>query len=182
MRRLPTAVKALTGTLRKDRINPREPRQPLAAPRPRQTLAAVARAEHRRLVAALKGLGVMTRADGLALELTAQALAEYRTAVGTLLREGQSYQATTEAGAVMHRARPEQAIAADAWRRAMHGLEQFGLTPVARGKVETLKGLPPLPDFFEAFQRRRQQGDPHAELARRRSARFLERVDRTAVP
>jgi hypothetical protein len=120
----------------------------------------------------------MSRADALAVELTAQALAEYRAAVNTLHRDGQSYECQTQAGAVMRRARPEQSIAADAWRRAMHGLEQFGLTPVARGKVETLSGVP-LPDVFEAFPQRRQV-DPHAELSRRRAERFFERAKDSA--
>src|SRR5262249_6257948 len=38
----------------------------------------------------------------------------------------------------MHRVRPEQAIAADAWRRAVTGLGHCGVTQTSRSKVEVV--------------------------------------------
>ena len=46
----------------------------------------------------------------------------------------------------MHRARPEVQIAADAWRRACHALEQPGLTTVAREKLDREPGPAMSPD------------------------------------
>ena len=142
MRRRFSAAKELNGTLRRDRVNPRAPKPPaVEALRPRRSLAALAKVEHGRLVRALGLMRVLKLADAVALELLAQALGEYRLALAVLLRDGQSYACTTSAGATMFRARPEQAIAADAWRRAAHMLEQFGMTPVSRPKVEGDDGL-----------------------------------------
>jgi P27 family predicted phage terminase small subunit len=91
---------------------------------------------YERLARIVDPMRVGTEADGLALELAASALAEYEAAARVILADGPTYEARTEAGAIMHRARPEQAIAADAWRRAMSMLLQFGLTPASRSKVE----------------------------------------------
>ena len=137
-KRLPTRVKALRGTLRRDRTNPREPKPLVRIPPCRRSLPASVRAMYQRVGRILAPLRVVTVADGLALELVASALVEHETAARVILEQGATYPARTEAGAVMHRARPEQAIAADAWRRAASMLTQFGLTPASRSKVEVL--------------------------------------------
>src|SRR5262249_51212685 len=135
-RRLPTSVKGLRGTLRRDRLNLRESRPLVRIPVCRRSLPAPVRMMYRRLTRILAPLRVVTVADGPALELLAAALIEYETSVRVVLEQGATYEAKTESGAVMHRARPEQAIAADAWRRAVTGLGHFGLTPTSRSKVE----------------------------------------------
>jgi hypothetical protein len=94
------------------------------------------RVEAQRILEAVESLGVVTIGDGLALELTAAALAEYRAAVRILIRRGASYECRTASGGGMRRARPEQAFAADAWRRALAGLRDFGLTPRSRNQIE----------------------------------------------
>ena len=172
MRRKPTQLKRLAGTLRRDRVNPREPKPPRGLPTlPRGTSPAVRR-EHARLVRQLALMpGVATRADASALELAAYAFAEYRAAAAVVLEQGPTYESTTQAGAVMHRARPAVAIAADAWRRAHAALQTFGLSPSSRPKVEGAEVLPfdarPLSIAAYAAQR----NDPLAELARRRAER-----------
>jgi P27 family predicted phage terminase small subunit len=83
-------------------------------------------------------MNVLTRSDGPALELLAFALAEYDASARVVLELGPTYECKTEAGAIMRRARLEQAIAADAWRRAAQMLASFGLTPASRSKVEAL--------------------------------------------
>jgi P27 family predicted phage terminase small subunit len=136
MRRLPTAVKARRGTLRPDRMNPREPRPELGVPKPRRGLPADVRATYRRLAAILKPLHVVTLADGPALELLAGAIAEHDRAAAVIGAVGATYECPTSVGAVLHRVRPEVALAADAWRRAAVLLAGFGLTPASRSKVE----------------------------------------------
>jgi P27 family predicted phage terminase small subunit len=137
-RRVPTAVKRMRGTLRRGRMKAREPRPLVGAPPCRRQLPPAIKAMHRRLVRILAPLQVVTVADGLALELAASALVEYEANAKVVLEHGTTYEARTEAGAMMHRARPEQAIAADAWRRAATMLQQFGLTPASRNKVEAI--------------------------------------------
>jgi P27 family predicted phage terminase small subunit len=132
---IPTRLKEARGTLRADRRNRLEPHPAVGFPPPRRGLSKPARAEYRRLEDALAGLNVATLSDALALELCAQALSEYHAAVEVLLRDGASYECTTAAGSKLRRPRPEQAIATDAWRRAALMLQQFGLTPASRSKV-----------------------------------------------
>ncbi len=155
MRKLPTRLKEIRGTARKDRQNLREPRPPLGIPPPRRGLSVAARGWYRRLARLLHDMSVLTLADGPALELLAETLAEYTQARRLLARDGQSYECATTAGAVMRRTRPEQAVAADAGRRAAHLLEQFGLTPVSRSKVEGATA-PPVDDFLTRFQGQRR--------------------------
>lgn len=161
--RQPSRVKALRGTLRSDRVNRREPKPPLGFPRARRDLPELVLREYAGLRVALRHLRVVSMADRIALELCAQALAEYRAAGVVLLRDGQSYECKTQAGAIMRRARPEQAIAAEAWRRAAHMLEQFGLTPASRGKVESVASVDldeddPLYEFMRRRERRERAG------------------------
>ena len=69
--RKPTALKVLTGTLRPDRVNTREPKVPVAAPRPSRKLAADERREYGKLLRRVQVLRVATAGDDLALELAA---------------------------------------------------------------------------------------------------------------
>ena len=136
MRKTPDRVKRLQGTSRKDRRrNP--PRPPSTVPRARPGLPKAVRIERTRLLAALSATpGLLTMADDVILELTAEALAEYHQAVRVLLEQGASYECKTQAGAVMRRARPEQTIADAAWRRAVAGLRELGLSPAARTRID----------------------------------------------
>lgn len=99
----------------------------------------------------LADMGVMADGDRLALALLCEALAEWIEAGETIARDGATYDCTTEAGAVMHRAHPAVAQRADAARRVQSLLSEFGLTPSARAKVQPLDRLPaddPAREFF----------------------------------
>jgi len=152
--RLPSRVKELRGTNRRDRAKLSAPKPKVAPPRPHAGLSEIAKRERRLLVRLLEPMGVLAVSDGPALDLLSEATAEYYEARAVLARDGQSYECVTAAGAKMRRVRPEQAVAADAMRRAVHLLEAFGLTPASRAKVEELppslpaskwKGLLPPP-------------------------------------
>ena len=147
----PTASKRLSGTLRRDRQNQREPK-PKAGARCPSWLAADAKSVWRDLAPVLERMKVLTEADREALALLCSALAEYRQARAVLDREGSTYRATTEAGAVLVRPRPELRIAQDAWRRARLMLVEFGLSPAARSKVSALDPAAE-PDDAEAYFR-----------------------------
>jgi P27 family predicted phage terminase small subunit len=154
MKRLPTATKALRGTLRPDRTNPREPKPKVGAPPARRDLPAAVKVWYRRIVKALPPR-VATVADGLALELGARAFSEYDSAVNVIAERGLTYEAVTVSGAVMQRARPEAAIAANAWQRAARMLEGFGLTPASRSKVEAVPA-PEEDGFFATWMERKR--------------------------
>ena len=162
MRRKPTAMKALAGTLRPDRVNAREPHPKVGTSRPRPGMQPAVRVMYLYLVRLLRRMpGVMCVTDVVQVELAASALVEYRTAQAVVLEKGATYEATTEAGATMHRARPEVAIAADAWRRAHNALQCLGLSPTSRPKVEGI--APPLagagarPDGLAEYMARKHE-------------------------
>jgi P27 family predicted phage terminase small subunit len=94
---------------------------------------------------------VLTVADRAALALVCTALAEHEAAAAVVATKGATYEAVTEAGTILHRQRPEVAIASDAWRRAMRGLAEFGLTPASRGRVEATPQRPrdPASEWFD---------------------------------
>ena len=85
---------------------------------------------------------MLSDGDLIALWLLCETLCEWIEAGQTIAHLGATYEAVTEAGAVMHRAHPAVAQRADAARRVQSLLSEFGLTPSARAKVS---GLPDLP-------------------------------------
>ncbi len=80
----------------------------------------------------------MTHADQYALVLLCEAYAEYQQARAVLAQHGLTYETQNVGGATMMRSRPENAIAADSWRRARMAMAAFGLDPASRGRVETV--------------------------------------------
>jgi P27 family predicted phage terminase small subunit len=137
--RKPTALKVLAGTWRRDRANPREPKAPVAAPRPSRRLAAAERREYGKLVRRVSALRVATGVDDLALELAAAAAAEFWRLHAVIAEKGAVYTTTTPTGSEMVRQRPEVALMQDAWRRFASMLRQFGLDPVSRTRVEEIE-------------------------------------------
>ena len=79
-----------------------------------------------------------TVADGLAMQLLTEALAEWAEARQAVQTRGLTYDTITVSGGIMRRLNPEVAIAADAWRRSLTMLSQFGLIPASRSKVSAL--------------------------------------------
>jgi P27 family predicted phage terminase small subunit len=145
--RLPSRLKELRGTARPDRQrNEPQPGVSESVPRTPAWLDPEAARFYRDTGRQLVDMRVMTPGDWNALALTAAAWGEYRTAYAVLAKDGQTYEARTEAGSVMHRPRPECRLAADAWRRVQQGLQQFGLTPASRGRLD-IKPEEPEDDF-----------------------------------
>ena len=67
----------------------------------------------------------MTTGDRQILGLCCTALAQHEEAMAVLAAEGSTYDATTRSGTMLHRPRPEVAIASDAWRRAAMALARL---------------------------------------------------------
>lgn len=132
----PSGLKRLQGTYRMDRANHYEP-MPLRGTLPCPAwLDDVAGHYWDTISAQVHGMYVLTELDGHALALLCSAMAEYRAAPAVILTDGPTYECLTKSGDRMRRQRPEVAIAQDAWRRAKMMLEQFGLTPATRPRVE----------------------------------------------
>lgn len=152
----PTALKLLRGTTRKDRLNPREPKpRPLAltAHAPAWLgLSPIGSQAWHTIAPLLRGMGVATNADPLAIGLLCDVLAEYVTARNTVREEGATYDCTTEKGGTMTRAHPAVGIASDAWRRARLMLNDYGLTAAARAKVSSasIENADPFDQWAEA--------------------------------
>jgi len=92
--------------------------------------------EWRRLCAACVSLGVLTVADRSIVELAAHAYATFIRATRVLMASGNTYETKNRAGEKVIKARPEAAIASDAWRRYRAAICELGLTPAARTRVE----------------------------------------------
>ena len=131
----PSHLKAITGNAGKRAANKREPKPRKGIPPCPGHLSLRAKAAWKRLGPELEAMGVLTVADGMALELLVSAYAEYRDAQDLVDREGKTYETVSQSGSVMVRARPEVAMASDAWRRMRAMLAEFGLTPSSRSRV-----------------------------------------------
>src|SRR5258707_5544374 len=134
-RRRPIALKILEGNPGKRDLGRGEPTLPAAVPPCPKHIRGLARGAWQRIGAQLARMHVANHVDQDALELLVGAYAEYRRAQAVLDRRGRTYTIRTASGRVV-RARPEVAIAQDAWRRVRLMLQEFGLTPAARTRVE----------------------------------------------
>jgi P27 family predicted phage terminase small subunit len=82
-------------------------------------------------------MGVLTEADGVALEMLCETYADFLAARAELKAIGSEYyQTSTASGDVMHRIHPAVAQRNDADRRIRAWLAEFGMTPSARARVK----------------------------------------------
>lgn len=88
----------------------------------------------RELAGQAHALGVLALGDGRALELTVRAFVEYQAADAIVRSTGVLLE--KEDGGF--RGNPACSVRADAWRRYMAGLMQFGLTPAGRRRVAAM--------------------------------------------
>lgn len=150
----PTTLKLLHGNPGKRRINRHEPTPELGAPpRPswlEELESPIAAETYAELAGILERMQVMTKADGKALELLADAYGLYREARRIIEEEGLTYESTSDSGGKMIRARPEIGIASDAAKRIRALLSEFGMTPSSRSRLHVGGQLPadPLGDFL----------------------------------
>lgn len=135
----PTALKVVSGTTRGKTTEATQAR--LSGTTPPAFVSDRARQHWPELAGLLASMGVLADGDLIALGLLCETLCEWIEARDTVARDGATYEAKTEAGAVMFRAHPAVAQRADAARRVQSLLSEFGLTPSARAKVQAL------PDF-----------------------------------
>lgn len=134
--RTPTHLKLVKGTAQPCRTNKREPKPEKARPSAPAHLSDKARETWGYVSGLVERMGVLTGADGLALEGLCESYAELLAARAALKAHGTlSYETTSATGGMMVRAYPEVAMVADADRRFRMWLSAFGLSPSDRSRV-----------------------------------------------
>ena len=145
-RRVPTRLKVLRGTARKDRTNPREPKPELATPEPPAWLNADALAEWKRLVPELEALRILTRVDRDDLAAYCDALAEWKEATEDLAANGSLYVETPQGFLQAH---PAVSIRRNAREAVRKFSALYGLNPADRSKIHAIpeEETDPLAEF-----------------------------------
>jgi P27 family predicted phage terminase small subunit len=137
--RVPTKLKLIRGTYRADRANRAEPQPKPGRPVQPENLSAGANRAWRKFSAMLDEMGVLTRADAMALECLCWAVADLEEARRALAaRDGLTYMNETTAGGLTYRAYPELKLIAEDDHRLQGWLSRFGLTPSDRSKISTV--------------------------------------------
>lgn len=165
-KRKPTHMRLLEGNAGHRPVNPAEPHPERGVPSCPKHLSARAKQTFRKLGKQLDEIGVITKADGLALELLVTAYDEFRDARDLIhdaaaekvfedkqvveQKDGLIYKSLTANGVIL-RAHPANALATNAWRRTASMLAEFGLTPASRSKVSNVASDDE--DPLEAFLR-----------------------------
>ena len=132
----PTALKILAGNPGKRSLNFDQPRAPESSGQRPGWLKGLARKKWDTMHALLCEMRIMTAADELALTMLCETWAEWQAAREVIARKRATYESATKSGDRIIRARPEVAIAADAWRRVRAMLMEFGLTPSSRSRIQ----------------------------------------------
>lgn len=150
----PTALKVVSGNAGKRKLNTKEPKPKAARPRCPAHLSPKAKTAFKNLCQLLEDMGVLTIADGMALELLCDAYSEWRDLDTLIKQEGHTYKTIGTSGDQVIKGHPAVAMRADAWKRIKSMLAEFGLTAASRTKVQAEK--PEEEDPLDKFMKRRQ--------------------------
>ena len=140
----PSAVLRLRGSWRGD-ANPDEPTPERGVPECPAYIEGVARSCWEQVAPMLDEMGVLTKADGVALALLCTTFARWRLAEELLDEHGQVHPILDNNGDVKYLQQTPYVSIARNNAHALKGmLEQFGLTPSARSRirVEPVKRAP----------------------------------------
>jgi P27 family predicted phage terminase small subunit len=132
---LPTRLKIVRGTLRRDRANPREPDVRVEIPQCPGELSPVAKREWRRIAPQLATLGLLARIDRAALALYCESYARWIDAVTSMQRYGVVIKSPS--GYPIQS--PYVAIANKAGEQVRMMLSEFGMTPASRTRVHAVE-------------------------------------------
>ena len=131
----PTAIKRREGNPGKRPLNESEPSAGNGPPRMPPGLTGREKTLWRQLCQTLGAMGVLDKADGLAIRMMCSAYEEWQRCRTWCRTHGDHYVSETGEGSVMYRAYPQVAQGAEAWRRLKSLVTEFGLTPAARVKL-----------------------------------------------
>lgn len=137
----PTVLKEVEGTARADRVKKDEPKPDTGIPSCPDYLSEAEKAEFQSIAKVLLKMGVLTVADGLALENLAVLTCEVRD-LTVLLREGRTTSVVSTQKETVDRLHPLYPMLQQSRREQRALWACFGLDPAARTKVHTVP-LPP---------------------------------------
>lgn len=134
----PTALKLVTGNRGKRALPKKEPKPRRVVPACPSHLTDAAKVAWGSLCVILDRMGVLTEADAVALERLCDCYADILEAREALQRDGWTYWSESPTGVRLLKGNPAagQLRAADAQFKSY--LVEFGLTPAARTKVQSL--------------------------------------------
>lgn len=135
-KKTPTQLKLIRGTDRPDRTNAAEPKPETGWPDAPHYLSERAAEAWPKVCRVLDDMGVLTKADGIAVTLLCEAFADWLEARAIVECEGATYQTESGGGALIVRAHPAVAMRNDAWRRVQSAAANCGLDPASRSKVK----------------------------------------------
>ncbi|MFK0090657.1 phage terminase small subunit P27 family [Pseudomonas sp. NPDC090755] len=147
----PTELKLVRGNPGKRPINKKEPLPAKRIPSTPGHLTNEGQVAWGRLTVLLDRMGVLTEADGFALERLCDCYAEILALRELVDTNGRTYETTSTQGELVIKANPAVAMLADADRRFKSYLVEFGLTPAARSKVQVKDDEPKEDQFAEFF-------------------------------
>ena len=143
----PTALKIAQGNPGRRAINKTEPKPTAGAPACPDWLDARAKSAWANIVPELLAVGVLTVADGMALQQLCEAYADWKSACEIIAAEG--ILSTDSQG--NSRKHPAAQVKADADKRVRAWLVEFGLTPAARAKLSGGKSAADSADPWDSF-------------------------------
>ena len=146
MKSLQTELKKQRRTLRKDRLNENEPKLPSVIPPIPTWLSEDGQKAFSELSNLLHDMSVLTQADELALTLLCDAYSEYKKAKEVVNELGATMEVTSREGNSKSVIRPEVQIANQSFVRVFQLLNEFGLTPSSRAKVNAIENASTTPD------------------------------------
>jgi P27 family predicted phage terminase small subunit len=144
--RKPSKLKAVQGNPGKRKLNKREPRPQPGVPDKPARLEKEAQAEWDRLSPILEKMGVLTRADGAALEVYCKLHALNLRAQAAIKKYGIVIAKLDEVGVSTLKKNPAVSIFESTTRLIRSFLQEFGLTPASRSKVAAAEGRDLEPD------------------------------------
>ena len=135
-KRLPSKLKLLKGSYRKERENPDEPVYKVEIPKYPSHLSNRARKEWRRISAILFNQGLLTNVDMACLAAYCQAYGRWAEAEAKLKKSKTLLIKTTSGNIIQN---PLLGVANTAMKLMLQSLTEFGMTPSARSKVTSKK-------------------------------------------
>lgn len=150
----PTHLQLVRGNPSKRAVNKNEPKPPSGVPPTPKHFSKQEKYWFKRMGDELDLVGVITKLDGLALEQMIAAYIEWRTHRDLLEVEGWVYTTTSQTGDKMIKANPRVGFMDNARKFLNNMMQQFGLTPASRSKVNT--GSAGDADPFDEFLKARE--------------------------
>ncbi|MDE0724731.1 MAG: phage terminase small subunit P27 family [Alphaproteobacteria bacterium] len=130
-----TQEKKDAGTFREDRANAFEPTPVSGDIKPPAYLSAAEKKVFKEIYISLKELGVASTTDTFQIETLAGTLCRYRAYAKFIRKNGDTYETKTKEDSIMHRVRPELKLMNEANRQIQTMLQNLGLSPAARSRV-----------------------------------------------